>query len=523
MAGSVANAAFYDATMTVTCSHRRVARAFLALFLPLWSAASGAAGEAPSPPPQAPLLPPAVQQALQSAGVPSSAVSMLVFPVEGGPTRLSLGADTVRAMASVMKLFTTGVALQTLGPSFTWRTQLALGGRLWPDGVLEGPLLMRGDGDPSLVVERVQLMMTRLRAAGLREVHGDWLLDRSAFDVPEHDPAAFDQQPLKVHNAGPDALLVSLQATTLRVRPDAANPGWARVSMEPELSGVRLDAQVPLDEKAPCGDWRGAMSLALLPEAPPSTGWTIALNGRYPALCGERDWPLHWPGDPRQDHTERVLNAAWRQAGGVLKGQVLPSGPWPVETPVWFTWESPPLATVVRDINKFSNNVMARQLFLTLGRAPTPTGHKGPATLDAARVAVTQQVLQSTLDPATGTSPCAGHALVVDNGSGLSRTEAASAACVGRWLQAIWASPAMPDLLASLPMTGVDGTARRMPSAAGRAHVKTGSLDGVASVAGLALGDSGRPYVVVGVINDPRASAARPALNALIDWAIQDR
>jgi D-alanyl-D-alanine carboxypeptidase/D-alanyl-D-alanine-endopeptidase (penicillin-binding protein 4) len=451
---------------------------------------------------------------------------MLIFPVEGGETRLSLGADKVRSMASVMKLFTTGVALQTLGPAFTWRTQMALGGHLGPDGILEGPLLMRGDGDPSLVIERVNLMMTRLRAAGLREIRGDWLLDRSAFAVPEHDPAAFDQQPLKVHNAGPDALLVSLQALSLRLRPDVANPGWARVSVEPEMRGVRLDASVPLDDKAPCGDWRETMSLGLQPDAAPDGNWTITLKGRYPGACGERDWPLHWPGvATRQDHTERVLDAAWRRAGGLLQGQVLPSGPWPAETPVWFTWESPPLANVVRDINKFSNNVMARQLFLTLGRAPAPTplGPKGPATLEAARAVVTQHVVQSTVDAATGTSPCAGEALVMDNGSGLSRTEAASAACVGRWLQVLWASPAMPDLLASLPQAGVDGTARRMSSVSGRAHLKTGSLDGVASIAGVALGDSGRRYVVVGVINDPKASAARPALTALTDWAIQDR
>jgi D-alanyl-D-alanine carboxypeptidase/D-alanyl-D-alanine-endopeptidase (penicillin-binding protein 4) len=527
MAGSVANAAFYDAAMTVTSSHRHAAHRVLAPFLTLWwGAACWAAGDAPPSP--APMLPPEIQQALQTARVPVSSVSMLVFPVEGGPTRLSLGADTVRSMASVMKLFTTGVALQTLGPAFTWRTQVALGGRLRPDGVLEGPLLMRGDGDPSLVVEKVQLMMTRLRAAGLNDIHGDWLLDRSAFDVPEHDPAAFDQQPLKVHNAGPDALLLAYQALTLRLRPDLANPGWARVSMEPELNGVRLDAKVPLDDKAPCGDWRDAMGLAIKPEVPPATGWTIALLGRYPNSCGERDWPLHWPGGPRQDHTERTLEAAWRQAGGLLKGQVLPSGPWPSETQAWFSLESPPLASVVRDINKFSNNVMARQLFLTLGRVPAPSslgvmGTRASATLDAARAVVTQHVVQSTLDAGTGTSPCTGNALLMDNGSGLSRTEAASAACVGRWLQVIWASPAMPDLLASLPLAGVDGTARRMSSVAGRAHVKTGSLDGVASVAGIALGDSGRRYVVVGVVNDPRAGAARPVLTALIDWAIQDR
>ncbi|CAH0347826.1 D-alanyl-D-alanine carboxypeptidase/D-alanyl-D-alanine-endopeptidase [Aquabacterium sp. CECT 9606] len=516
--------------MTVTCPHPPSPPWFGTLVLALLLAPLGAACQPISKPAlvanEAPPWPPALQQALQSAQLPADAVSMLVLPVDGGPARLSVDAASARNMASVMKLFTTGVALQTLGPAFTWHTQLALGGRLRPDGVLEGPLLMRGDGDPSLVIERVALMMTRLRAAGLRDIHGDWLLDRSAFAaVPVHDASAFDNQPLKPHNAGPDALLIGHQALTLRLRPDVANPGWATISMEPELRAVRLDAKVPLDDKAICRDWRESMSLQLRPDPPPGSGWTFTLKGRYPSACGERDWPLHWPGGEEQDHTERVLDTAWRRAGGLLQGQVQPGGAWPPETPAWFTWESPPLATVVRDINKFSNNVMARQLFLTLGRdaAPTESSPMGPASLEAARARVTTHVVQATWDPTTGTSPCGNGGLLMDNGSGLSRIEQASAACVGRWLQALWASPAMPDLLASLPMAGVDGTARKMISAAGRAHLKTGSLDGVAAVAGVALGDSGRRYVVVGVVNDAKADAARPLLRALVEWTVHDQ
>jgi D-alanyl-D-alanine carboxypeptidase/D-alanyl-D-alanine-endopeptidase (penicillin-binding protein 4) len=371
----------------------------------------------------------------------------------------------------------------------------------------------------------VALMMSRWRAAGLRDIHGDLLLDRSAFAVPEEDPAAFDQKPLKTHNASPDALLVSHQALSLRLRPDVARPGWATVSMEPELSGVRLEAKIPLDDQAACSDWRESMNLDLRPDPRLPQNWVITLKGRYPSACAERDWPLHWPGGAHQDHTERVLDTAWRRAGGQLKGQVKASGPWPFETRPWFTWESPPLASVVRDINKYSNNVMARQLFLTLGRAPAPTelSPLGTATLDAARDKVTRHVVQATTEAATGTSPCGGDVLLMDNGSGLSRTEHASAACVGRWLQAVWASPAMPDLLASLPLTGVDGTARKLVSVSGRVHLKTGSLDGVAAIAGVALGDSGRRYVVVGVVNDPRADAARPALEALLNWTVHDR
>ena len=112
--------------------------------------------------------------------------------------------------------------------------------------------------------------------------------------------------------------------------------------------------------------------------------------------------------------------------------------------------------------------------------------------------------------------------VVIDNGSGLSRESRASAQVFARLLQAAWASPLMPELLSSLPLSGVDGTLRRSRTMAGRAHLKTGSLRDVAGVAGYVLSNSGRRHVLVAIINHPNANAARPALDALVQWAIND-
>ena len=474
-------------------------------------------------PPAPPPLPPQVAQALQAAGVPLDAVSLLVLPAEGGPARLDHEGQASRQVASVMKLFTTGAALNLLGPAFTWHTDVALGGPLKSNGRLDGPLYVRASGDPSLVLEDVELMMRRWRGAGLKDIHGDLLIDRRVFDVPPHDPAAFDGQGLKPYNAGPDALLLNHQALTLRFVPDAARPGQVRVSMEPELEGVRLDARVKLQPGGACGDWREALDLDMQPAAGwkqhAVRPWRITLKGPYPAACGARDWPLLWQGDGTGDHATRLLQATWQHLGGHLNGHVA-AGDWPDGATVWQSWASPPLGQVVRDINKFSNNVMARQLFLTM--AANAASASGPATLDKAREAVTQQVLNATRNT-TGRSPCEGTALVLDNGSGLSRAERSSAACLGRWLQSMWASPTMPEFIASLPITGVDGTTKKLASVAGRAHIKTGSLDGVVAQAGYVEGDSGHRWVVVVVINHPQAETARPALEALIGWTMRDR
>ena len=502
---------------------------------------------AQSPAPSGPAsLPAPVASALQAQGIPVEAVSLWVAPADGGPPRLQHLSETLRPAASVMKLFTTGAALRTLGPAWTWQTDVALTGTLRPDGTLTGSVHVRGSGDPSLRMEQVSLMLSRWRGAGLRHIQGDIVLDRSAFQLPPHDPWAFDGKGLRPYNAGPDALLLNHQAITLRLMPDAARPGQVRVAMEPPLAGVSVESELTPDPLAACGDWRAALDLQLRP-APGwphhhLSPWRVHVRGPYPLSCGTQTWPVLWSGTPGEDFAARLLTQTWRQLGGELDGQVR-AGAWPTDATPWQSWTSAPLAEVVRDINKFSNNVMARQLFLTLGgvrpatmpapdtlaiTASTPTVELAPRpgpsalTLAEARDAVARTVRDATTTD-RNLSPCGPGQLVLDNGAGLSRTEGSTAACLGRWLQVLWASPAMPDLLASLPLTGVDGTARRWQGAAGHARVKTGTLSGVAAVAGYVDDTSGRRHVVVGLIQHPRAAQARPVLDALLSWARQDQ
>ena len=119
-------------------------------------------------------------------------------------------ADTAVSPASLMKLATTSAALELLGPGYTWRTGVTYGGPV-RDGVLEGSLYLRGEGDPLLVNERLWLLLSRVRDEGVREIRGDIVLDRSAFDVAPEDPGAFDGEPLRPYNVQPDALLINFR------------------------------------------------------------------------------------------------------------------------------------------------------------------------------------------------------------------------------------------------------------------------------------------------------------------------
>ena len=443
-------------------------------------------------------LPPQVEQALQRAHVPPEALVAVVQDTGGDAQRLAWQPARPVNPASLTKLVTTYAALDILGPSWTWNTPVWLHGTLHrPDGVLDGDLVIQGRGDPTLVLERIWLLLRHVRQLGVRDIRGDIVLDRGAFEVTDAPPGGFDGEPLRPYNVGADALLLNYKSLLLTFTPDAAQ-GRASIVSDPPLAGVRVDAGVALSD-APCADWHAA----LRPDW--SDAGRVRFAGSFPASCGEKLWSVAY-AEPKS-YNARALAGLWHELGGVLSGSVR-DGPAPASAPS-FEFASPPLADVVREINKFSNNVMAQQLFLTLGLM-----QRGVGTPDNAR-AVLREWLAGRLGAAVEQT-------LLDNGSGLSRETRLSAQAFARLLQQAWASPVMPELIASLPVSGLDGTLRRSQAPLGRAHLKTGSLRDVAGVAGYVLGASGRRQVVVAIINHPNANAARPALDALVQWAAQD-
>ena len=444
-------------------------------------------------------LPPEVNAALARAKVPAEALAVLVVDVDGrAPARLSHRTGVPMNPASVMKLVTTFAALDTLGPTYTWTTPVYVEGTA-RNGTLYGNVYIKGQGDPKLVMERLWLLLRRVQGLDIKTIAGDIVLDRSAFEVAAPDPGEFDGERLRPYNAAPDALLLNYKSVVMTFVPDrSANA--AHVSYDPPLAGVQLQTHVPLIE-TDCGDYRAALRADLTDPG------RIRFAGRYPASCGEKVWPLAY-ADPAS-YAVRAVEGLWREMGGQLQGRVR-EGTVPAGLAPAFELASPALAEVIRDVNKYSNNVMAQQLFLTLSLAQKGVG----------RFAASRELLQGWWKERFGADDLP----VLDNGSGLSRSERISAQALGRLLQHVWRSPLLPELASSLPITGVDGTLRRVRNRAqGSAHLKTGSLRDVTAVAGFVHGRSGRRYVLVAMANHANASAARPAIEALIEWTVNDQ
>lgn len=443
------------------------------------------------------VLPAPVLQALKAADIPPSAISVVVQSVEGGPARISHRARQAMNPASVMKLVTTYAALDSLGPAYSWRTEL-FSTAVPRDGVLEGDLYIRGGGDPALTMEQFWLLLRELRSRGVRDIRGDLVTDRSRFAVMPHDPGAFDSEPMAPYNVGPDALLLALNALRIRLQPgDGSSPSlWA----DPPLDGVRIDNRVQT-VTGECGDWKDTLTATVQAEG--NGRIVLQIGGRYARDCGERIWnvaPL-----PAADFFARAARAMWAELGGRISGQVR-EGILPPDASSLGGIDSPPLAEVVRDINKYSNNVMARQLFLALAPADAP------ADTSAAQAGVRAWAARRNL---------AMPSLVLENGSGLSRIERLSAQDLANLLRHAWASPVMPEFMSSMPVLAVDGTLRRRlrnSPLAGQAHLKTGSLSDTRSIAGYLMDRNGQRVLMVAWLNHPNARRAQPVLEALLEW-----
>ncbi|TMH40994.1 MAG: D-alanyl-D-alanine carboxypeptidase/D-alanyl-D-alanine-endopeptidase [Betaproteobacteria bacterium] len=435
-------------------------------------------------------LPRPVRQGLRTAGVPASSVSAWVQEVGAPRPSVAARADTAMHPASVMKLVTTYAALELLGPAYRWKTETYVDGE---------DLFLRGYGDPNLNYESFWLLLRNLRGRGLRELRGDVVLDRSYFGPAQY--SAFDSEIFRPYNVTPDALLVNFKSLRFTFIPQGDK--GVRVFAEPALPGLEIVNQLKLGDGS-CPDGNRAfreLIQASFQSQPPRASFA----GTYPLSCGERDLniALHDP----QDYVAAMIRQLWGEMGGTWSGSVR-DGVVPPGARLLYVHESEPLGDIVRDINKFSNNVMARQLFLTLG------AERGgpPARAEEAARAIKEWMAAKKIDAPE---------LVLENGSGLSRTERISARHLATLLAAAWRSPVMPEFVSSLPVVAADGTMKkrlRGERVAGSAHVKTGLLADARAIAGYVLDRNGRRHVVVMIANHPKAPEADAAMDALLQW-----
>ena len=444
-------------------------------------------------------LPIQVQNALNYRQLPSGTLSIHVEDLDSGEIILQWHDDVPRNPGSTIKLLTTLVALDVLGPTYTWRTDVYALGDI-DNGKLNGDLLLKGHGDPFLVTERVWQLLRRIRQAGIREIGGDLLLDDSYFDVAEHDPGAFDHQPLRAYNVAPNALLMNYKVVRYWFEP-AHDDNRVTVWLDPQLANLDIDNRLILAQGSCRGYQRGITFSAN------AANDKITFSGKFPSGC--KRYAMDRSALSHSEFAYGLITSLWRESGGIFSGDwknvAVPEDLEPV-----IRFRSLPLADVIARINKHSNNVMTRQLLYTLSAVVLGE----PGTEAGGRKVVGDWLQRKGLEFSE---------LAFDNGAGLSREARMTAADFGALLRFAWRQPYMPEYVSSMALAGLDGTlTHRLDQGPleGMAHLKTGSLDHVAGIAGYLQSRSGRRYAVVVLQNhtDIHRGAGAEAQEALLRW-----
>lgn len=444
-------------------------------------------------------LPPGVQKSLTLRKAPDSSLSVYIEDLDTGEQVLTWNEDVPRNPASVVKLLTTLVALDILGPAYTWKTEVYSLGEIRGD-LLDGDLLIKGYGDPWLVTERVWQMLRQIRQKGISRITGDLLIDDSYFDVPYHDPAKFDREPLRAYNVAPNALLMNFKVVQYHFEPE---PESASVSIriDPLLQNLKIENELTLVQGRCRGYQRG------ITITPNHAADRMIMSGQFPSGC--KSYAMGRTALSHNQFVFGLFKSIWLELGGEFSGSY-----WNVIRPdhaeLLLEFESWPLADVITKVNKHSNNVMARQLLFTLGAEESAV----PGTEEGGRQVVEDWLRKRKLHFED---------LKLDNGSGLSRESRLSAAVIGGILRYAWQSPFMPEFLSSLSLAGLDGTLSRRfrnDPLTGKAHIKTGRIDNVAAIAGYLQSRSGNRYAVVALQNhtDVHRGPGEEVQAALLRW-----
>jgi D-alanyl-D-alanine carboxypeptidase/D-alanyl-D-alanine-endopeptidase (penicillin-binding protein 4) len=419
---------------------------------------------------------------------PALATASIGFVVHDIKTNAEIAArdgDKGKNLASNVKVLTSIAALAGLGGGFRWRT--AVYTDVDPDetGTIAGDLYVRGRGDPTLTVSALEQLAHDVAARGIRNVEGKLVLDTSYFD-DQVEPPHFEEQPKEraAFRAPVASFGVNRSSITVTI---VANPdGTASVTYEPKVDYISIT-------KAEVTSVMTGRTRLRFEQKPKRDKLELELGGQI--RYGEGSWDLRRRVDDPARFAGEIFRKALARQGVKIRKPKLGNATVPLTAKLVAHHDSPPLLDVVRAMNKHSDNYVAESIVKTLGAELK--GTPGPATWRDGLAQLRAQLAKLGLPDTT---------YRVGNGSGLYAASEVSPKQLVTLLAAAHADFRIgPDLLASLPVGGYDGTLSRRwhgKPARGRVRAKTGTLDKVITLAGYVAVEPGHVLAFAILAND---------------------
>jgi len=439
-----------------------------------------------------------VAQMITKNHIKPEQVSIVIRSAQSGNLLVSHRPDTIRKPASVMKVLTTYSALLELGGSFRWPTKFYYHGS-YNKGTIKGDLVIKAYGDPTLSSKDIPHIIARLQKLGIKRITGDIVIDRSFFDVSEKISSGFDSHSFSEYNAMPDAMMFNDHLCTVIVKPQQNQIVAYKSTKDQSYEVVN---NIKPTNKSCSGNRSWPRVLINTESTPPR----VTLSGTLSLKCGPR-------------YIQKLVTHAYESFYYTLRAEMLRYGisyhgqlrlaKVPAGARALFTHYSKPLLQIIAKTNKKSNNLYARHLLLLLGAKRYGT----PATESKGRKAIEEILGRLNLIDK--------NAVVLDNGSGLSRKSRITARVLAKILQdankrygAAWRE--------TLSVAGIDGTIKkrfRHTVAKGRAWMKTGTLKDAKNIAGYVNSkSSGRLYTVVILYNGKEKWKGSSLQNQIITW-----
>ena len=414
-----------------------------------------------------PLLKGQLDQLVKDSKPIASDVGVFVEDLDDGSTLYEHKADTPFNPASVTKIVTTETALEVLGPGHLFRTHVLASGAV-EKGTLHGDLVIYGEGDPSITLERLWRIASLIKVAGVNDVSGNIVVDDSFFDDVRSGAGYDDFDDDKAYTAPIGAVSATWNTVAVWVKPGDKPGSPALVSLDPPTSFVKV---VNHATTASSGS-RRRIDVTIKDRV-------ITVNGAIPLWQPAKAW--YRPIDDPPAYFATLLKEYLAQQGVTVRGAYV-HGPTPAGATELFAFESEPLGVIVRDLNKYSNNFTAEQILKAVGAAK----YGAPGSAQKGLDAIGEHLLALGVPPGSWS---------IKNGSGLNRDNKVSPRVFGKVLEAAYNDfKVRGDFVASLGIAGEDGTlVHRMigTPGAGTVRGKTGTVDGSTCLAGYVLASNG--------------------------------